>query len=215
MFCGTSASSFDRRVDGNRRRAKIASCCPRMDASQSGSASAPSTPFRDGVRRRSSLMVGSNTRVLRPRHSAEPPRCRDEPSSVSLSWLEIDGMLRTPNAPQGISAFSRVPEAERRGARCCLFDRTHARCRLLGATSAPFRWDTRRWFLGPSLLAPPGAATRPSTFQRAVLDMCRAGVRNGGSRADSRSRWTLPASSWRSPRDGRTRRHAVSDAPCL
>lgn len=51
-----------------------------------------------------------------------------------------------------------------------------------GATSAPFRWDTRRWFLWPvfayKVLLPARGNPPFNVFQRAVLDMCRAGVRD-------------------------------------
>lgn len=50
------------------------------------------------------------------------------------------------------------------------------------ATSAPFRWDTRRWFLWPvfayKVLLPARGNPPFNVFQRAVLDMCRAGVRD-------------------------------------
>lgn len=48
------------------------------------------------------------------------------------------------------------------------------------ATSAPFRWDTRRWFLWPvfayKVLLPARGNPPFNVFQRAVLDMCRAGA---------------------------------------
>lgn len=51
-----------------------------------------------------------------------------------------------------------------------------------GATSAPFRWDTRRWFLWPvfayKVLLPARGNPPFNVFQRAVLNMCRAGVRD-------------------------------------
>lgn len=50
-----------------------------------------------------------------------------------------------------------------------------------GATSSPLRSETRRWLLWPAFaykVLLPRAATLFNVFQRAALDMCRAGVRD-------------------------------------
>ena len=50
-----------------------------------------------------------------------------------------------------------------------------------GATSAPVRWNTRRWLLWPAfaykVLLPVRGNPPFNVFQQAALDMCRAGVR--------------------------------------
>lgn len=51
----------------------------------------------------------------------------------------------------------------------------------LGANSQPLRWGSRRWLLWPvhafKLLIPAARERTLNLFQRAVLDLCRAGVR--------------------------------------
>jgi hypothetical protein len=62
-----------------------------------------------------------------------------------------------------------------------------------GATSSPLRWKTRRWILWPAfafkVLLPARANPPFNVFQRAALDMCRAGVRDAEEIA---RRLTLP-----------------------
>ena len=63
-----------------------------------------------------------------------------------------------------------------------------------GATSRPLRWGPRRWLLWPALaykvLLPARRSAAFNLFQRAMLDMCRAGVRDAAAIA---SRLALPA----------------------
>lgn len=51
-----------------------------------------------------------------------------------------------------------------------------------GATSSPLKWEAKRWFLWPvfayKVLLPSRGSPPFNVFQRAALDMCRAGVRD-------------------------------------
>ncbi|RKH69402.1 hypothetical protein [Corallococcus aberystwythensis] len=62
-----------------------------------------------------------------------------------------------------------------------LFDRTTPIVDF-GVTSSPIKWDTRKWFLWPAfaykVLLPARGNPPFNVFQRATLDMCRAGVRD-------------------------------------
>lgn len=63
-----------------------------------------------------------------------------------------------------------------------------------GANSRPLEWGVHKWFLWPAFayrMLLPGRRTAPfNVIQRAVLDMCRAGIRNAGAIA---ARLALPA----------------------